>query len=178
MAKLSSPEHLEQLAAEMILEASSLTDELTDEEARPLIAWGLAQAEATAREVKSAGRILAVLPAQDHRAVLAQQLAPVRRAIKAINALAADRSSLSPQDIVEELTHIRALSRWLPYPPPSDITDTALAELAAWQTSWDNAAFVWAILALLEAEHAIRETPEQTQDLGDNDDSRGKEDTD
>ena len=48
MRQQVGPEKLRQLAAEMILESSSLTDDLTDEEARPLIAWGLDQADAAA----------------------------------------------------------------------------------------------------------------------------------
>jgi len=89
-----SSEEWHRLAAEIILESSSLTDELTDKEARPLLFWGLAQAESAVDAVVATqgvpvGHVVAVLPAADLRAVLAGRLAQVRRMVKAISTLAA-----------------------------------------------------------------------------------------
>jgi hypothetical protein len=152
-----SSEEWHRLAAEIIVESSSLTDELTDEEASPLLFWGLAQAESAVDAVVATqgvpvGHVRAVLPAADFHAVLAGRLAQVRRMVKAISTLAADRHDLSAQEMVEELEYIRTLAGSLPDIPSLTITDTTLAELAAWQTGFDNAEFVRAILALLYSE--------------------------
>jgi len=149
MEEGSSTDNLRRQAAEMILEASSLTDELTDEEARPLIAWCLMQGEA-AVDVLSASVDLASLAAEDAREMLSERVAPVRRLMRAINALAGERRDLGLCQVFDELEAIRALAEELPVPGGVAVTDTALAELAAWQTGFDNGAFVGAILYLLQ----------------------------
>mgnify|MGYP000358519673 CR=1 FL=1 len=55
MSAQSDQSQLRRRAAEMILGTPDLTDELTDAEARPLLHWGLAQAEFAAEmaEVKA-----------------------------------------------------------------------------------------------------------------------------
>ena len=139
------------MAAEMILETASVTDELTDAEARPLIDWCLRQGEAAASVVEAAA---ATDPAQAHgddlREALLEQIAPVRRMIRAINALAGKRRASSPRQVYDELDGIRSLARDLPEPGGAAVTDVALAELAAWQTGFDNGAFVGAIVYLLQ----------------------------
>jgi hypothetical protein len=156
------PEKLRQQAVEMILESSSLTDDLTDEEARPLIAWGLDQAEAAADAVVASQRIsvshlLPALPVADLRAALAGRVGPVRHVMKAISALTAARRDLSSQEMVGELGNICMMAGELPAQALVTITDTGLTELGARQAGLDNAAFVQALLALLEPGHGHQE---------------------
>jgi hypothetical protein len=138
-----------QQASAMVLGASSLTDELTDEEARPLLAWGLEQAKAAADELALRDQVMAAMPAEDVRSMLADKLTPLRRTMKVINGLAADRRSLSPQALFEELKYVVELAGGLPHPPSLTDPQVPLAELSAQQADLDNAAFVQAILALL-----------------------------
>jgi hypothetical protein len=151
-------ERLHQRAAEVILGSSSLTDGLSDDEAGPLVAWGLVQAEAAADEAAdddgggAMGTLALLLPDDDLRAALAGRLSPVRRVMKAISDLAAARRELSAQQMVAELGDIRTLAGELPKVPALAITDTTLAELAAWQQYFDKATFVRAILVLLDPE--------------------------
>lgn len=157
MHEQSSSEELRQLAAESILEASSLTDGLTDDEAEPLVSWGLGQAlvaadAAVAVQGGAVGGLVASLPDDDLGATVAGHLSPVRRIMKAISQLTADRHELSAQQVVGELVGIRTLAVDLPDPPGLEITDTTLAELAGWQPIFDNMTFVRAILVLLDPE--------------------------
>lgn len=140
---------LRQHASEMVLEASNLTDNLTDEEARPLLAWGLEQAKAAADKLALTHRFMVAMPAEDIRSMLADQLTPVRRTMKLINGLAADRHDLSPEDLFEELKYVVELAERLPHPPSLTEPRVPLAELSAQQADLDNAAFVLAIVALL-----------------------------
>ena len=135
------------MAADMVLEAAGLTDELTDEEARPLISWCLTQGEAAADAVASTEALGAEA---DPREALRERLVPVRRLMRAINALAAKRRHMRSRQVFDELDAIRALAQDLPRPGGAAVTDVALAELAAWQTGFDNGAFVGAILYLLQ----------------------------
>jgi hypothetical protein len=144
-----STDQLRRQAAETILEASSLTDELTDDEARLLIAWCLSQGEAAA-DALSASVDMDSLTAEDAREMLTQRVAPVRRLMRAINVLAGERHDLSPHRVFNKLEAIRSLAEELPVPGGVAVTDTALAELAAWQTGFDNGAFVGAILYLVQ----------------------------
>ena len=143
-----STDQLRRQAAETILEASSLTDELTDDEARSLIAWCLSQGEAAA-DALSASVDMDSLTAEDAREMLTERVAPVRRLMRAIYVLAGERHDLSPHRVFNKLETIRSLAEELPVPGGVAVTDTALAELAAWQTGFDNGAFVGAILYLL-----------------------------
>ena len=150
-----STSELRRMAAETILEAAGLTDELTDKEARPLLSWCLAQGEAAAAAVVTAdamstGTDPAVAPEYSPRDALMKRMAPVRRLMRAINALAGRRRDLSSPQVYDELDAIRSLARELPEPGGVAVTDIALAELAAWQTRFDNGAFVGAIVYLLQ----------------------------
>ena len=140
---------LRRMAAEMILEAAMLTDEMTDEEARPLISWCLSQGEAAA-DALLAGTDPALAPEDDPREALMERMVPVRRLIRAINALAGNRRGMSSRHVFDELDAIRSLAQELPEPGGTAVTDVALAELAAWQTGFDNGAFVGAIVYLLQ----------------------------
>ena len=146
-------EELRPMAAEMVLEAASLTDELTDEAVRPLIDWYLRQGEAAASaaaDALSAGKDPARVPDEERREVLIERLAPVRQLIRAINALVGERRELSTRQVFDELDAIRALAQGLPVPGGVAVTDVALAELAAWQTGFNNGAFAGALLYLLQ----------------------------
>jgi len=135
----------------MILSASSLTDELTDDEARPLIQWGLSQAEAAADDLTQAHEISGDLAGGDLRAILADRLDPVRRAMKCINSLAFDRRRLAAEELFEELQNLFTLSERLPCPPLLDVSVVPLTELSARQADLENLAFVRAIVDLLES---------------------------
>ena len=146
----ASVEPLRSYAAGAILEASSSTDELTDEEAQPLITWSLSQAEAAA-DALAAPSEPGVSPGGDAREMLAGQVATVRRLMRAINELAGERGDLESQQVYGKLEAIRALAEELPVAVGTAVSSTALAELAAWQTGLDNGEFVWALLYLLQA---------------------------
>jgi hypothetical protein len=166
---------LRRQAAEMVLEASSLTDELTDEEARPLLAWGLEQAKAAADELALTDQAMAALPAEDVRSMLADQLTPLRRTMKLINGLTADRHDLSPQDLFEELEYVVELGRRLPYSPTLTDPRVPVAELSARQADLDNIAFVQAILALLGSPPPVEvDTRAQILEAGEKGDGRDK----
>jgi hypothetical protein len=149
MPRIAVPMQLRRQAAEMVLGASSLTDELTDEEARPLLGWALEQANAAADKLALTDQVMAAMPAEDVRSMLADQLTPLRLTMKRINGLTADRHSLSPQDLFEELKYVVELAGGLPHPPFLTDPQVPLAELSAQQVDLDNAAFIQAILALL-----------------------------
>jgi hypothetical protein len=79
-----------------------------------------------------------------------ERIAPVRSLIRAINALAGERRDLDSRQVFDRLDAIRSLAKELPVPGGEAVTDVALAELTAWQTGFDNGAFAWAIVYLLQ----------------------------
>ena len=96
------------LAIEMILKSESLTDYLQDDEAETLLDWGLAQAEAYAlatQETANEG---------EARLAIDQGVTTVRRAMRSINNLVAERIDLSDGEMVKELLHLISLARELP----------------------------------------------------------------
>jgi len=128
-----------QRAAEMILDMPSLTDELADAAARPLLEWGVGQAEA---EADASDGDLA-----------AERAGPVRRIIKVVSRLAADRHVLEPEQVAEELTLVLDLADRLPRPPAlhaRPVRSSVVADLAAWQMEMDDRTFVRSVLALLQ----------------------------
>ena len=143
---------LRSVATEAILEASSSTDELTDEEAQPLISWCLSQAEAAADAiaVQAEPAEPGVSPDGDPHEMLAGKVATVRRLMRKVNQLTGERGDLEPQQVYSKLEAIRALAEELPGTGGTAVSDTALAELAAWQTGLDNGDFVGALLYLLQ----------------------------
>jgi hypothetical protein len=156
MQDQSNEAHLRQLAAETIVGTSGLTDDLTDEEARPLIAWGLSQAEAAVQQAVATGQTVDMLPQDDLSPALAERLSPVRRVMKAINTLTADRHGLSPEEVAAELAHIQDLARKLPGPSPFAAADIVVGDLPVRQAGLDNSAFVAAILSMLGSASAAR----------------------
>jgi len=82
------------LAAERLLEDESLRSNLTDEEARVLLDWGLAQVERVARET--------VEIAEEERAwaILEERLARIRSAMRRVNDLAGQKGPLSRDEII------------------------------------------------------------------------------
>lgn len=89
-------EHKKQLAAEMILDAEGLTDDLEDAAAKRLLNWGIAQAEHLAAEA-----------ANDDPERAASGL---RRLIKRVNNLVADRAALNDDEFAVELDELVALA--------------------------------------------------------------------
>jgi len=158
----------------MILGTPDLTDELTDAEARPLIHWGLAQAEFAAERVQAENALEVYVAAEGPGEALADRVSRVRRVIKAVNRLAAERHELKPDVVAEEMDYILELAGRLPNPPPKDILSTTLAELAGWQAGMDNAAFVWALLTLLGAEPDIEQEPGDEELQGGKDDGENE----
>lgn len=176
MSEPLGPEALRQLAAEGILEAANLTDELTDGEAKPLIAWAVSQAEAAVDAEAVTGLAAADLASDDLREMVANRVTPVRRTMKILNSLATDRRDLSPDEVVEELQYLLDKARKLPEPPVGDLPDARLADLAGRQGGMDNGTFVQAVLALLGAGPAAQiDKAEQTSMTGEKHDKAAKE---
>jgi hypothetical protein len=96
------------LAIEMILESESLTDDLQDDEAEILLDWGLAQVEACALATQDTA------DKEEARLVLDQGVKTVRRAVRFINDLVAERIDLSDGEMVEELLRLVSMVRELP----------------------------------------------------------------
>ena len=96
------------LAIEMILESESLTDDLQDNEAEILLDWGLAQVEAYALATRE------IANEEEGRLALDQGVTTVRRVMRFINDLVAERMDLSDGEMVEELLHLVSLTRELP----------------------------------------------------------------
>jgi hypothetical protein len=96
------------LAIEMILESEGLTDALQDDEAEILLDWGLAQAEAYALVTQE------IADEEEARLAIDQGVTTVRRAMRFINNLVAERMDMSDGEMVEELLHLASLARQLP----------------------------------------------------------------
>lgn len=75
----SELESRKRLAAEMVLESEGLTDELSDEEAKALVNWGVRQAEAYALATKG------LVDEEEARVAIESGVAQVRRAMRDIN---------------------------------------------------------------------------------------------
>lgn len=97
------------LAIEMVLESESLTDDLEDDEAEILLDWGLAQAEAYALATQE------IADEEEARLAIDQGVMVIRRAMRFINDLVAERMDLSDGEMVEELLQLTSLARELPH---------------------------------------------------------------
>lgn len=86
----------EQLVADMILDSEGLTDDLEDAAAKRLLAWGLAQAKQLAAEATD----------DDPDRTVSN----LRRVIKRINNLVADREILSDAEFAAEVGELVALT--------------------------------------------------------------------
>lgn len=151
-------EQLRNLAAVMILGASEQTDELTDVEARTLIDRCLRQAEAAVDALV----LSAEWPAGDAGVMIAEQIAPIRRFMGAVNALAGGRGRATPAQMLEQLQALRVMAEELPLPPGAPVSDGALSLLAHWPAEPDSLGFVLALLHVFEPEPAgPPQAPEQ-----------------
>jgi hypothetical protein len=89
-------ERKKQLVAEMVLDSEGLTDDLEDTAAKRLLDWGLAQAEQMATQATD----------QD----LDRSVSGIRRLIKRVNNLVADRAALTDDELAAELSELVALA--------------------------------------------------------------------
>ncbi|MFN2169329.1 MAG: hypothetical protein ACK2U9_24105 [Anaerolineae bacterium] len=135
-------EELRNLAAVMILGDSSLTDELTDKEAKSLLDLGVQQANAAVDALLSSS----VLPPDNAEEMIAERMAPVRGFLGAINRIVGKRRGLTPEQMTEELETLRAAAQELPLQPEAPVSDSALSLLAHWPAETDNLGFVLAML--------------------------------
>ena len=166
--RAESPEaqRLRQAASEMILSGSNLTDELTDDEAQPLILWAVRQAEAAADDLVLASLDGEASPAMEPGEILADRLHPVRRMMTRINRLVSNRHDLPKEDLREELQYLFLLAEELPRPPQGTALPVQATELISRQADLENRAFVQAVIGLLEVSpcsDATDRTPESGQ---------------
>lgn len=126
-------ERQKRLAAETILDSEGLTDGLEDAAAKRLLKWGVAQAERLANQIA----------AQD----LDRSVSRLRRLIKRVNNLAANRASLSDDEFAAELDELVATADELF--GPRGPGRTVVKPLLAGQARLDEAALVEQITALL-----------------------------
>lgn len=96
------------LAIEMILESEGLTDDLGYDEAETLLDWGMTQAEAYALTTQD------ITDEEEAHPALDQGVTTVRRAMRFINDLVAERMDLSDGEMVGKLLHLVSLARELP----------------------------------------------------------------
>ncbi|TEU11539.1 MAG: hypothetical protein E3J21_23345 [Anaerolineales bacterium] len=96
------------LAIEMILKSEGLTDHLQDDEAEILLDWGMAQAEAYALVTQE------IAKEEEARLAIDQGVTKVRRAMRFINNLVAERMDLSDGEMAEKLLHLISLAGELP----------------------------------------------------------------
>ncbi|MDH4135150.1 MAG: hypothetical protein OEW09_00310 [Anaerolineae bacterium] len=96
------------LAIEMILKSEGLTNHLQDDEAEILLDWGMAQAEAYALATQE------IAEEEETRLAIDQGVTKVRRAMRFINNLVAERIDLSDGEMVEKLLHLISLAGELP----------------------------------------------------------------
>jgi len=126
-------EREKRLAVETILDSEGLTDDLKDVAARRLLAWGVVRAEQLA--ARAAGRDL-------DRAV-----GNLRRLIKRVNNLVADRPALSGDEFDAELTALIAAASELDGHRLQSRAE--VGSLLAERDRLDDAALVERITALL-----------------------------
>lgn len=97
------PHELERRAAERIMGDPSLRDELTDEEARALIDWGLAQAAALVQRAVAQGTTETLDAAVDD----------LRRLMKRINRLVGHRTAGETERLPRDLERLARVSEQL-----------------------------------------------------------------
>jgi hypothetical protein len=166
MSEASNRAQLDRLAAGLILDSASLTDELTDEEAQPLIDWGLAQAVAAAVDVAN-DPLQVATAAADQQETLADRVAPVRRVMKAINNLTADRHKLPPDQVLAEVQYLLELAANLPQPPTQPSVEARKMAEMGWsqhQADLGNGPFVLMVLELLETDAGLSKEAKEVQD--------------
>ena len=122
-----------QLAAEAILDSEGLTDDLKDAAAKRLLKWGVAQAER-----------LATQAAGDE---VDRVVGDLRRLVKRINNLVADRTSLTDDEFAAELDELTAAAGHLTGLRVQ--SQVAAQSLLTGRERLDEAAMVEQIIALL-----------------------------
>lgn len=123
-----NPEELEARAAESILGDAGLRDELTDDEAKPLIEWGVSQASAMAR------RVVAEAALQSDIDTLDESLASLRRLMKRVNRIVGRRAEGDPESLRKDVDRLASLSEKL-YGDLVSRPDTAQVEAFLTQQS-------------------------------------------
>ena len=108
MTSGSQLEARKRLAIEMILESEGLTDDLEYDEAEILLDWGLAQAEAYALATQE------IADEEGARLTLDKGVTTVRRAMRLINDLVAERMDFNDGEMLKELLRLVSLARKLP----------------------------------------------------------------
>ncbi len=126
-------ERQKRLAAETILDSEGLTDDLEDAAARRLLNWGVAQAERLATEA-----------AGDE---LDRVLGRLRRVVKRVNVLVANRAALGDDEFTAELDELIAAASELL--GRRDSIQVAVKPLLAERGRLNDAALVEQITALL-----------------------------
>lgn len=143
MPILTNPDDELNRAAEQILDDPGLRDELTDDEAQPLIDWGLAQVKLLARNAS----------ARAQPAPLDVELKHLRRLMKRINRFVGLRALDDPAALATELERLTVVSRKLYGERPGLLPDEASrAVLVDEMAGMSNSAVVLKLLALLGPE--------------------------
>jgi len=125
-------ERQKQMAVEMILDSESLTADLEDAAARRLIKWSIDHAERLAAETSGDD--------------LDRAVSRLRRVIKRVNNLVADRAALSDDEFAAEVKDLVALAERIGV-KSQDQTDTQ--NILVDKTQSDDATLVERITALL-----------------------------
>ena len=94
-------------AAEAILQSESLTADLRDAEAEVLLEWGLARAEACARKTRH-------LADAQANARIAGGISTIRKSMRRINALLAERTHFSPTQLTRRMEDLISVAVALP----------------------------------------------------------------
>lgn len=126
-------ERQKRLAAQMILDSESLTDDLEDAAAKRLLDWGVAQVERLVEEA-----------ANDD---VERSVGGLRRLIKRVNNLVADQATLTDGEFAVELDELAAMAGQLLGLHIQ--SQTASQSLLAERNRLDDAALVERITALL-----------------------------
>jgi hypothetical protein len=150
MVERQDLERLHQVAAEMIVNWSMLTDGLTDVQARPLMAWAIDQGEAIVRHL-IAQPTLVTLPAGELGDILADRLLPLQRLMWTVGEFVAGNRHLSRGEIAQELEYILEVARQLPGSrhPWTPTTDATLERVCTRLAGLENPERLQAVLALL-----------------------------
>jgi len=150
----NGPEELEKRVVESLMSDPGLRDELTDDEARPLMDWGLSQAAAIARR----------MAAQASAESLDDAVGDLRKLMKRINRLVGHRREGDPELVRKDLRRLAKYSERLfggtVVRPDEAQLETFLAE----QAVLDNRGIVERLLAMFtppqDAAPSLETSPE------------------
>jgi hypothetical protein len=122
-----NPEELAAHAAQSITGDPSLRDELTDDEAQPLIDWGLAQVDRLAQQVMLAQHAAA----RDSNEVMDESVSDLRKLMKRVNRLVGHRAAGEMDRVDRDLQRLARFSERL---YGAAVTPPDEARLAAFKT--------------------------------------------